>query len=83
MTTVARHTGFNESFDGVRAGYVHDSVVEMDNNGVKFLRASRRLLETLPSLGWHRRGGGWEEADETSALPGEAPFPERGLPVRS
>ena len=39
------------SFDGVRAGYVEDSVVEQDVNGMKILRASRRLSLTVRRFG--------------------------------
>jgi Transglutaminase-like superfamily len=39
------------SFDGVRAGYVYDSVIENDVGGVKILKASRRLALNIRRFG--------------------------------
>lgn len=44
-------TWMSASFDGVRAGYVQDSVYEHEVNGGKILRASRRLSLTVRRFG--------------------------------
>lgn len=49
--TLVREDWQSASIDGVRAGYVQFTVHEHNSNGIKFLRASRKLSLTLKRFG--------------------------------